>query len=64
MEIYIPKGGMCRVCKRINEDCSQLPFATMNIIDWCGHGDDSVYTVACTSFERPTLQDTYEKEGM
>ena len=28
----VPKGGMCRTCKEVNDDCSELDFESMPII--------------------------------
>ena len=53
--LYIPKGGMCRVCKYRNEDCSKLPFHTFRPIDKIYEGGEHTMTVVkCKHFGRVT----------
>ena len=44
-----PKGGMCQNCKNRRDDCSSLPFETMEVI---GVASDGVRIVRCTEHER------------
>lgn len=55
MEIirYFPKGGMCKSCAKINNDCSSLDFKTMHVIDKDRAGNRFV---RCSSFIRRTAQ--------
>lgn len=49
---FVPKGGMCRTCKKINEDCSGLNFESMPIIAI----DLEEIIVRCTEHERVEIR--------
>lgn len=46
---YQPKGGMCAGCAKLLDDCSELDFAMMPVIEREG----SVSIVKCTGYVRP-----------
>lgn len=50
--IYIPKGGMCKVCEHSKADCSYLPFDRMTILDVCNVTLPSIITVRCHTFKK------------
>ena len=43
-----PKGGMCATCAKRHEDCSDLDFAVMPVIE----RDENVNIVRCTQHVR------------
>ena len=43
-----PKGGMCRVCRHRDRDCSHLQFDKMRVIDKY----DNKLIVKCEGFKR------------
>ncbi len=54
---YQPKGGMCRVCKHVNRNCSNLKFEymkpvlkTFQVQTMIGMEDVSI--VKCDEFEK------------
>ena len=49
---YIPKGGMCRVCKHKCNDCSSLEFEKMPVHKAI---NESITVVICTEFKRDKL---------
>lgn len=50
MEItHIPRGFMCCVCEKALENCSKLPFNTMQVIHV--FKDDKLKEVKCSGFE-------------
>jgi hypothetical protein len=50
---YFPKGSMCANCQHLAEDCSELPFSSMEVINTCRMGTQAEYRfVKCTGFER------------
>lgn len=49
---FIPKGGMCAVCRYKDEDCSGLPFESMRVIKKSG----GIAIVRCSNFDRFGLQ--------
>ena len=53
----IPKGGMCAVCTKQREDCSQLPFDSYRVLyeffDDETSGDVTMFNVVrCEEWER------------
>ncbi len=48
----VPKGGMCRDCKKANQDCSGLDFESMPIIAI----DLEEIIVRCTEHEKVEKQ--------
>lgn len=51
-EFYQPKGSMCANCKHVDENCSDLNFIDMPVIEKMEGILLSIYTVKCTNFER------------
>jgi hypothetical protein len=49
---YQPKGGMCRSCKMIKDDCSKLDFKSMPVIYRAISEPITYVVVKCTNFER------------
>jgi hypothetical protein len=47
-KLYQPKGGMCAGCKFKNDNCSELEFSKMPVID----KDDEVMIVRCIKYKR------------
>lgn len=45
---YYPKGGRCKACTKVNEDCSKLPFDKMPV----HRRDGADIAVICTEFEQ------------
>ena len=50
--IHQPKGSMCAVCQHKYQDCSHLPFDTMNPIS--KSTDLERVIVKCTEFKKET----------
>lgn len=44
-----PKGGMCVRCEKCEDDCSDLPFERMKVIETLTTG---VKIVRCSEYER------------
>lgn len=50
MEItHIPRGFMCCVCEKALDNCSKLPFTTMQVLRV--YKDDKIKEVKCSEFE-------------
>lgn len=45
---HLPKGSMCATCTRANDDCSQLAFDLMPIIQRTQH----TVIVRCTEWQK------------
>lgn len=43
-----PKGGMCQSCKKWKNDCSNLQFETMPVINLAS---DGIKIVRCTEYD-------------
>ena len=54
MSEYIPKGGMCAVCKHVYKKCNHLDFKSMPVIE----KKLSVKVVKCTEFDRLSNDNT------
>jgi hypothetical protein len=50
--IYHPKGGMCRTCKNVKNDCSILDFKSMPVIYRAISEPITYVIVKCDNFER------------
>lgn len=48
--IYHPKGGMCKVCYRHNNDCSDYDFSKMRVIDYYPIDGGTTKIVVCSFF--------------
>lgn len=51
-DLYVPKGGMCRVCTKQNMNCSDLPFEKMNQLEAIPYQGRDIITVRCAGFEK------------
>ena len=51
-ELYIPKGGMCMVCRYSLEDCSSKPFSQMPLIKEEETFYETLKIVRCVFFDR------------
>lgn len=49
---YQPKGGMCLVCKKRDENCSGLNFQEMPVIEKSTQFGHDVAIVKCTEYSR------------
>ena len=49
---YQPKGGMCLVCKKRDDNCSGLNFQEMPVIEKLTQFGNDVVIVKCTEFSR------------
>jgi len=48
MLTHQPKGSMCMNCKNNKQDCSELPFNTMPVIEtW-----NNIKIVACKNYDK------------
>jgi hypothetical protein len=57
MEItHIPRGFMCCVCEKALENCSKLPFNTMQVIHI--FKDDKLKEVKCSDFKEKQKNDS------
>ena len=53
--LFIPKGGMCRVCINRDNDCSALPFddyRSMASPELGFTANDTVQVVLCEEFQK------------
>ena len=46
---HIPKGSMCRVCAKANDDCSRLEFKKMKPLEFVSN---RIVVVRCGSFNK------------
>jgi len=51
--IYIPKGGMCKVCVHCFDDCSNLRFHEMKVIN---NTYPEVIVVKCSHFFKGNIK--------
>ncbi|BBB29340.1 hypothetical protein [Neptunomonas japonica] len=48
---HTPKGSMCAACTKANDNCSDLPFSDMRVIE---KPTPDIKVVRCTHFESTT----------
>ena len=50
---FQPKGGMCRVCAHVHDDCHELPFFEMQVIGKLEEENEpTTLIVRCDEFNR------------